>query len=89
MMCHYIFPGGSVVKNLPVSAGDVGDIYSIPGSVRFPGGGSGNPLGIPAWKIPWAEEPGGPQSLGVIKELDTIEHVYTCMNSIMEQQNLY
>ena len=23
--------------------------------------------GILAWKIPWTEEPGGPQSMGVIK----------------------
>ena len=35
------FPGGSVVKNLPASAGDVG---SIPGLGRSPGGGNGNPL---------------------------------------------
>ena len=35
------FPGGSVVKNLPSSAGDAG---SIPGSGRSPGGGNGNPL---------------------------------------------
>ena len=35
------FPGGSVVKNLPVNAGDVG---SIPGSGRSPGEGNGNPL---------------------------------------------
>ena len=33
--------GGSLVKNLPVNAGDVG---LIPGSGRFPGGGNGNPL---------------------------------------------
>ena len=26
------FPGGSAVKNLPVNAGDAGDIGSIPGS---------------------------------------------------------
>ena len=26
---------------------------------------------ILAWKIPWAEEPGGLQSSGVAKELDT------------------
>jgi len=32
---------GSVVKNLPAIAGDMG---SIPGSGRFPGGGNGNPL---------------------------------------------
>ena len=35
------FPGGSVVKNLPASAGNTG---SIPGSGRFTGEGNGNPL---------------------------------------------
>ena len=35
------FPDGSVVKDLPVNAGDAG---SIPGSGRSPGEGSGNPL---------------------------------------------
>ena len=35
------FPGGSVVKNQPVSVGDTG---SIPGSGRSPGKGHGNPL---------------------------------------------
>jgi len=33
-----------VVKNLPVNAGDAGDIGSIPGLGRFPGEGNGNPL---------------------------------------------
>ena len=35
------FPGGSVVKNPPANAGDVG---SIPGSGRIPAEGNGNPL---------------------------------------------
>ena len=35
------FPGGSVVKNPPVNAGDVS---SIPESGRSPGEGNGNPL---------------------------------------------
>ena len=35
------FPGGSVVKNLPVNAGDLG---SIPGSGRSLGEGNGKPL---------------------------------------------
>ena len=35
------FPGGSVVKNLPASAEDMG---LIPGSGRSPGEGNGNPL---------------------------------------------
>ena len=28
---------------------------------------------IGAWEIPWTEEPGGPQSMGPHKELDTPE----------------
>ena len=38
------FPGGSVVKNLLVNAGDTGDSGLIPGSGRSPGEGHGNPL---------------------------------------------
>ena len=41
---HMGFPGGSVVKNLPANAGDVGDTGSIPGSRRSPGGGNSNSL---------------------------------------------
>ena len=33
-----------VIKNLPANAGDVRDMESIPGLVRFPGVGNGNPL---------------------------------------------
>ena len=55
------FPGGSMVKNLFVSAGDV---YSIPGL----GGSSGEEMAthssILAWEIPLTEEPGGVQSMG-------------------------
>ena len=35
------FLGGSMVENLPASAGDLG---SIPGSERASAGGNGNPL---------------------------------------------
>ena len=38
-MCY--FPGGSVVKNLPANAGEVG---SIPESGRSPGESNGNAL---------------------------------------------
>ena len=38
------FPGGSVVKNLPVNAGDSG---LIPGLGRSPGEGNGYPLQYP------------------------------------------
>ena len=38
------FSCGAVVKNPPANAGDVGDVGSIPGLGRSPGGGQGNPL---------------------------------------------
>ena len=38
------FPDGSVVKNLPASAGDTGDVGSIPEFGRFPQEENGNPL---------------------------------------------
>ena len=38
---HSYFPGGSVVKNPPANAGDVG---SISGSGKSPGEGNGNPF---------------------------------------------
>ena len=51
-------PGGSVVKNLPVDAGAIGDMGSVPGLGRFPGGGNGNPLQF------FPEESHGQRSLG-------------------------
>ena len=56
-----------VVKNLPANAGDVKDTGSIPGSGRSPGGGHGNPLQRSCLEnpIPWTEEPGGLQSIGL------------------------
>ena len=50
------FPGGSVVKNLPDSTGDTG---SIPGLVRLLEKDMATHFSIPAWEIPWPEEPGG------------------------------
>ena len=41
MRSYLGFPGGSVVKNPPASAGDTG---VIPGSGRSPGEGNDNPL---------------------------------------------
>ena len=55
------FPGGSVVKNPPANAGDVG---SIPGLGRSPGEGTASHSSILAWRIPWTEEPSGLQSMG-------------------------
>ena len=41
---HKDFPGGAMVKNPPANAGDSGEVGSISGSGRSPGGGNGNSL---------------------------------------------
>ena len=46
------------------SACNVGDQGSIPGSGRSSGKEMAAHSSILAWKIPWTEEPGGPQSMG-------------------------
>ena len=55
------FPGGSVVKNLPVNAGDMG---LIPGLGRSPEEGNGNLLQYSSWKIPWTGKTGRLWSMG-------------------------
>ena len=54
----------AVVKDPLVNAGVMG---LIPESGISPGIGNGNPssTSILAWKIPWTEEPGGLQSMGL------------------------
>jgi len=47
-----------VVKNLPASVGDAGDLGLILGSRRSPGEGNGNPLQYSCLKAPWTEKPG-------------------------------
>ena len=53
---------GSDGKESVCSAGDLG---SIPGSGRSLEGGNGNHFSILAWRIPWTEEPGWLQSMGL------------------------
>ena len=57
------FPGGSEGKESACNSGDLG---SIPGLGRSPGGGHGNPLQYSCLENlhPWTEEPGGLQSMG-------------------------
>ena len=55
------FAGDSVGKEYACNAGDMG---SVSGSGRSPGGGHGNPLQYSCLRIPWTEEPGGLQSMG-------------------------
>ena len=51
-----------MVKNLPGNAGDAGP---IPGLERSPGEGMAAHPSIVAWRIPWTEEPGRLQSIGL------------------------
>ena len=60
-MC-LVFRGGSAVKNLPADAGHVG---WIPGLERSPEKEMATYSSILAWRIPWTEEPGGLQSIGL------------------------
>ena len=59
------FPGGSVVKNPPANIGDTGP---IPGLERSLEKEMTTHSSIPAWEIPWTEEPGG-YSTGLQKSL--------------------
>ena len=60
------FPNGSVVKNPPANSGDMGLLRSL---------GQEDPLekemathsSILAWEIPWTEEPGELQFMGLQK----------------------
>ena len=63
----HVVPSSSAVKNPPANANDMG---LIPGSGRSPGEGNGNLPSILAWEIPWTEELGRLQSLGVTKDSD-------------------
>ena len=58
------FPGGSVVKNPSLNAGDMG---SIPGSGRSLEKEMETHSSISAWEIPWRDEPGGLQSMRLQK----------------------
>ena len=65
------FPGGSLVKNLPANAGDVG---LIPGLRRCPGGGNGNPLQYSCLGSAMDRGAWRATVRGVVKESDTAEH---------------
>ena len=72
--CIIVFPGGSDGKE---SACNVGDLGSVPGLGRSPGGGHGNPL-----QYSGLENPHGLRSLAgyspwARKELDTTERLNT------------
>ena len=55
------FPGGTVVKNPPANAGML-EMW-----VRSLGQEMATYSSILVWKIPWTEEPCGPQSMGSLR----------------------
>ena len=56
---------GSGVKNLPANAGDTRDAGSTPGSEDPLEEEMATHSGILVWEIPWTEEPGGLQPMGL------------------------
>ena len=68
-----------VVKNLPANAGDTGDMGSIPGSRRSPGGVHGNTLQCSCLDNPMDEEPGAYSPWG-LKESDTTEAAWQALS---------
>ena len=58
----------SMVKNLPASGGDTGDMGLIPGSGRSPGGGNGNPLQYSSLENPMDCSLQDPLSMGFSRQ---------------------
>ena len=57
------FPGGTVVKNPPATAGDTGHLGLILGQKGPLEKEMTTHSNILAWEIPWTEGPGGLQSM--------------------------
>ena len=68
------FPGGSVVKNPPTSAGGAGEVGSSPGWARSPGEGNGNPLQYSCLENPMDRGAWWAAVHGVTKESHTTEY---------------
>ena len=71
------FPGGAVVNNRLVNAGDPREASSIPRSGRSPGGGNGNPLQHSCRGNPMNGGTWRATVHGVAKESDTTKHACT------------
>ena len=63
-----------MVKNPPANARDARDSGLIPGQEDPLEKEMATHSSIIAWKIPWTEEPGGLQSMGL--QSDTTEHAH-------------
>ena len=69
---HRAFPSGSVVQNAPANAGDW--VGKVPWEEEMAPHSS-----ILAWKIPWTEEPGGLQSIGLQSQTRLNTHTHTAL----------
>ena len=69
---YLVFQVALVVKNLPTSAEDKGDMGSIPGSGILPREATVSHSSIFTWRIPWTEGSGRLQFIGP-KESGTTE----------------
>ena len=77
------------------SACNAGDAGSIPGSGRFPGEGNDNPLQYSYLEIPWTEEPGELQSMGLQRVRHGLvtkhQHIHTLvcnLESILKSRDI-
>ena len=70
------FHGGSVVKNLP--AMQETQVWSLSREDPLEEGMATH-SSIPAWRIPWTEEPGGLQSIGLHRVSQTTKQQQQCL----------
>ena len=68
------FPSGSMVKNLPVNAGDLSWSLGQEGPVEKE---MVTHSSIPAWRIPWTEEPGSLQSRSLPRDRQDLAAKHT------------
>ena len=71
-----------MIKNLPQNAGDRRDASSL-GQEDPLEEGMATPSSTLAWRLPWTEEPGGLQSMGVAESRtgvnDVTQHIIHCL----------
>ena len=72
-----------MVKNLPDNAGGMRDVGSNPGLGRPWRRAWSTRSSILAWRIPWTEEPGGVQSMGLQELTQLIEEHFHFKGDIL------